>query len=326
MLGTALILIMALFIIFITAMWLVPLHLDRLISTPNRAANYDEAVARIAKLQAADAAIVDPVCEVQLMTHGAKTKKVIVFLHGYTNCPRQFVPLGQMFFDAGYNVFIPRMPGMGFADKLAPAQGDFTAEDLVKWGDSAIDIAQAFGDEVIVAGISGGANLAAWMAHFRPDVKRVVLIAPLFGEKQVPAVLTRPVVAALITLPNGFHWWDGKRKMQRLGPVYGYPRFATRPLGELIRLAFAVEAAAQQGPPTASSILVITNASDPAVNVERINTFMDYWRKYMQPQSYEFDASHKLIHDIIDPNQVEQQTNLVYPILFKLITDESASG
>jgi pimeloyl-ACP methyl ester carboxylesterase len=324
MLGTALILIVALFIIFITAMWLVPLHLDRLISTPNHATTYDEAVARIAQLQAADAAIVDPMCEVQLMTHGAKTNKVIVFLHGYTNCPRQFVPLGQMFFEAGYNVFIPRMPGMGFADKLAPAQGDFTAEDLVKWGDSAIDIAQALGDEVIVAGISGGANLAAWMAHFRPDVKRVVLIAPLFGEKQIPAVLTRPVVGALITLPNAFYWWDGKRKMQRLGPVYGYPRFATRPLGELIRLAFGVEAAAQQGPPTASSILVITNASDPAVSVERINTFMGYWRKYMQPQSYEFDAAHKLIHDIIDPNQVEQQTDLVYPILFKLITDESA--
>jgi hypothetical protein len=46
MLGTALILIIALFIIFITAMWLVPLHLDRLISTPNRAATYEEAVSR----------------------------------------------------------------------------------------------------------------------------------------------------------------------------------------------------------------------------------------------------------------------------------------
>ena len=46
------------------------------------------------------------------------------------------------------------------------------------------------------------------------------------------------------------------------------------------------------------------------------------WRSrgYGAIEEYEFDADKKLIHDIIDPQQVQQQTALVYPILFDLIT------
>src|SRR4051812_44997577 len=49
-------------------------------------------------------------CQSILMGHGRKTERCIIFLHGLTNCPQQFNKLGQMYFDQGYNVLIPRMP------------------------------------------------------------------------------------------------------------------------------------------------------------------------------------------------------------------------
>jgi hypothetical protein len=39
-------------------------------------------------------------------------------------------------------------------------------------------------------------------------------------------------------------------------------------------------------------------------------------------EAYEFGKEHRLIHDVIDPQQREQQTSLIYPVLLGLITRE----
>jgi carboxylesterase len=36
-------------------------------------------------------------------------------------------------------------------------------------------------------------------------------------------------------------------------------------------------------------------------------------------QHYQFEARHRLPHDLIDPNQPNQQVDLVYPVLVELI-------
>ena len=56
---------------------------------------------------------VDPRGYSQLIDHGARAEHAIAFYHGFTNCPQQFIALGQRFFDAGYNVYVPRLPGHG---------------------------------------------------------------------------------------------------------------------------------------------------------------------------------------------------------------------
>jgi hypothetical protein len=69
-------------------------------------------------------------------------------------------------------------------------------------------------------------------------------------------------------------------------------------------------------------VLVITNAADPAVENSITRKLVDRWqaRGFDRVETYEFDAKYQLIHDVIDPQQQGQQTDLVYPILLDLIT------
>jgi len=43
-------------------------------------------------------------------------------------------------------------------------------------------------------------------------------------------------------------------------------------------------------------------------------------RQGAQARLYSFDPARKLIHDVIDPEQVEQQCDYTYPILLEQIT------
>ena len=70
-------------------------------SHPHPAQSYDEAAQRVAVLRAGQASDMNPDCLTQFMTHGQKVQHVIVMVHGYTNCPAQFLQLGQRFYDLG---------------------------------------------------------------------------------------------------------------------------------------------------------------------------------------------------------------------------------
>jgi esterase/lipase len=83
-------------------------------------ATYADAVARIQAFQAREGAEVNPLCRTALLTHGQWVERAITFLHGFTSCPKQFDQLGQRFFERGYNVFIPREPNHGLADRMTP--------------------------------------------------------------------------------------------------------------------------------------------------------------------------------------------------------------
>ena len=106
------------------------------------------------------------------------------------------------------------------------------------------------------------------------------------------------------------------------GPKHSYMGFSSRSFGEVMRLGKSILKSAKQEKPKAQSILMVTNAADTAVNSKINRELLKFWRAsgYNQLEEYEFSADKKLIHDIIDPQQVQQQTSLVYPILLDLIT------
>jgi hypothetical protein len=79
-------------------------------SQPDPAPDYDGALERLAGLHGHDDERVNPVCASRGLLHGRKTEKAIILIHGITNCPQQFAPLGEQFFERGYNVLLPRMP------------------------------------------------------------------------------------------------------------------------------------------------------------------------------------------------------------------------
>jgi esterase/lipase len=305
--------------------WFAPLRTGVLTSSPEPIQDYTAAVSAIDAILAVESVKeLNPACGTKLLTHGDKTERAVVFVHGFTNCPEQFVTLGEQFFDQGYNVFIPRMPHHGLADRLTTDPARLTAEELVRFGDNTVDISQGLGEEITYVGLSGGGNVAAWVAQHRPDVDHAVLIAPMLGVLMLPDYVVKPVINAALTLPNLSIWWDPATRENVPGPDYTYPRFASKAIGQLLRLGYEVQQVARNLAPATDSILTISNEADPAVNNDVLEKLVDKWRKNGNAVvTYQFPDDLRLPHDLIDPNQPEQQVELVYPILFDLIDGDS---
>lgn len=294
---------------------------ELLAHTDDPASDYEKALARFAELQAQEKEIAEfnPVCYSQLLTHGRKTERTIILQHGMTNCPAQYAELALLFFERGYNVLIPLMPGNGLTDPDTEVLKDVTAEQVRDCSNAMVDIGCGLGDHLTFAGISVGGVMAAWVAQNRSDVDQVALIAPAFTiSRGLGVQLSRLVMRLFLVMPN--------LMTQRFRPFTGalghnYHGFATRGLGQMMRLGFAVYDAARTTKPAVPSVIVITNAADVAVENGITRELVHRWRAAgcERVQTYEFEASYRLIHDVIDPKQAEQQTALVYPVLLDLI-------
>jgi pimeloyl-ACP methyl ester carboxylesterase len=288
--------------------------------TDEPATDYEMAIAKFARLQAQDDDTVNPVCRSQLLTHGSKTQRAIVLVHGLTNCPQQYAEFGPLLYQQGYNVLIPRMPRHGLIDRMTDDLKNLSAEELRDCSNATVDIACGLGEHVTYLGLSAGGVMAAWVAQHRPDVDKVVLIAPSFTIS--PHLGVRRGTLALLNLlllPN--------IKTQDImpfkdGPEHSYLGFSSRSLAEVMRLGVCVFVSALKTRVAVQSILLITNMCDKAVNNEISWLLVDRWRArgLERFEGYEFGEEHQLIHDIIDPQQFEQQTVLVYPTLLSLVT------
>jgi alpha-beta hydrolase superfamily lysophospholipase len=287
---------------------------------PDPAAGYDEALRRVATEQAREGPEVSPECRSRLMTHGARAARAVVLLHGLTNCPEQFRLLGERLYERGANVYVPRLPQHGLADRMTTALARLDAPALQVATDRAVDVARGLGDSVIVVGLCIGGTMAAWAAQERADVARAVVIAPLQGLALARGPLTRPAMRLLLALPNLFVWWDAREKADLPGPRHVYPRFATRSVAEGLLLGAAVEADARRVRPAAASIAVVTVATDAAVDNGAAARLVSLWRAHgARVATHEFPARARLNHDIIDPEQVGANPALVYPVLIELI-------
>lgn len=244
-----------------------------------------------------------------VLSHGHRTDRAFVLLHGLTNSPRQFRELGEALFAAGANVIIPRLTHHGLADRMTEAHGDLTAQDLVRYAESGIDLAQGLGDKVTVVGLSVSGTSAAWLAGERDDLDEVFLLAPLFGPGVVPDSLTPAVTAALVRLPNTFLWWDPKRRENLPGPPTNYPRFPTRGLGEALRLGMA--ATTPDRPLKVRRLGLILSETDIAVNNARTLRLVEQWRTDSPDTEFfahTFPAAERVPHDFIDPLQPDART------------------
>lgn len=298
---------------------LTPWNISNVSSHPRPVQSYAESVQRVEALRAQEPPDMNPVCQLQLMTHDKKVDRVIILVHGYTNCPKQFQVLGQRFYDLGYNVLIAPLPHHGLADRMTEAQAQLKAEELAAYADETVDIAQGLGDQVIMMGISAGGVTTAWAAQNRSDIDLAVIISPAFGFKQIPTPLTAAVMNIYTFLPDSFVWWDPVLQTEA-PPEYTYPRYSKHALVQILRLGFAAQAAAQRMQPAAKKMVVVFNPTDESVNNPLTMDVVKNWLAHdANLTTYEFDATLKLHHDIIDPAQPYQQINIVYPILIDLV-------
>jgi acetyl esterase/lipase len=201
---------------------------------------------------------------------------------------------------------------------------NLTAKDLLECASSMIAIAHGLGERVIYSGLSVGGTMAAWVAQYRPDVEQAVLIAPAFTiSRGLGISISRFVMRLFLIMPNVM---TQRIRPFKEGPPHNYHGFSTRGLGEMMRLGFSVFDTAKTRKPAAQSVLVITNASDPAVDNNITRQLVKRWQASGMEhiETYEFDANYQLIHDVIDPQQPGQQTELVYPILLDLMIHSQA--
>ncbi len=300
---------------------LTPWNIVPIPSHPKPAQSYREAVQLIEQLRQQEQQAMNPLCTLELMTHNKTTERAIILVHGYTSCPRQFHELGKRLYAEGYNVLIAPLPHHGLANRMTSEHGRLKAEELARYADATVDIAQGLGDKVFMIGLSAGGVTTAWAAQHRHDLNGAVIIAPAFGFKKIPAPLTGAAMNLYGLAPDSFTWWD-PTKREKAKPLYGYPAYSHHALTEILRLGFTIRADAQCDAAAAQKVIVVLNAFDDAVNNESAYSMINVWRQHnTKVRVIEFPAQVKLPHDMIDPSKPEQQTELVYPFLIKLLNN-----
>jgi pimeloyl-ACP methyl ester carboxylesterase len=298
-----------------------PLGTQGLESRPHPASTYAEALLKVAELESADGADVSPECRTELMTHGGRTPNVVVLLHGLSNCPAQFDSLGRLAFKRGANVLIPRAPRHGRSDRMTEDLSRMQPREIRAFVDQVVDAAEGLGDTVTIAGLSIGGVMAAWAGQERPDVHRIVLIAPMLGVAAAPALFSPAVTRLAATFPNVFMWWDPVAREKVAGPRHVYPRFATHAVTAVLLFGSQVMADAARTAPQCRSIAIVTVGSDLAVDNGAAAELARRWRAHgaRDLTTYQFPRRLGLPHDIVDPEQVNGNPARTYPVLLSFI-------
>ena len=280
---------------------------------------YFEGIRIAGAIKDLDGPNVNPLCRSRLYTHGRRTERALVLLHGFTNCPQQFDALGRHFYERGWSVFIPRYPRHGYSDRLNTTISELRSDHLLAVANRAVEAGAALGERLTVAGLSLGGILTGVMAQNRDDVERAVLIAPMLGLRPVPGPALAALTGLAKRLPNFYVWWN-RREKDAVGPSYGYPRFSTHAYAALFDTARLLVKAARRSAPRARDIVVVTNAAEPRLDNRFTYRLVDSWRAHgAKVETHEFPASDNLPHDLIDPGNAAQNNKLVYPIVTRLI-------
>ena len=281
--------------------------------------HYAEGVRIAGTLKDLDGPNVNPLCHTRLYTHGRRTERALVLLHGFTSCPQQLHELGCEFFDLGWNVLIPRYPRHGYSDRLNTSIAELRADHLAALANRAAEAGAGLGERLTVAGLSLGAILTGLVAQERDGIERAVLIAPMLGLKPIPGPVMNTLSRLVPRLPNFYMWWNRNEK-DSIGPPYGYPRFATHAYAALFQSGARLIRAARKSAPRARSIAVVTNAAEPRLDNRFTYRLIKSWSAHgAAVETYEFPQAQHLPHDLIDPGNAAQNTALVYPIITRLI-------
>lgn len=302
-----------------------------IISNPNPITSFTEALERVEAIRQHDRENgVREICLSRAMTHGAPTEWAVVILHGFSNCPEQFQELGRRLFDLGFNVYMPRQPYHGLSNRVGNHLARLSAEKLAAYGDQAVDIARGLGRRVLVAGISGGGTVAAWLAQNRSDIDIAMPIAAMLGVSFIPSMFTRPFAWLFNRIPDFYMWWDPRNKADNPYAVdYSYPGYSIRAMSEVLRLGVLVRQQARAAPPAAGKIVLVINDHEPGVsNTELFKALADWKAHNGQTGLYtfHFERDLKLPHDIITPGTPELDIETVYRLLIDCILQQTGGA
>ncbi|WP_172121885.1 MULTISPECIES: alpha/beta fold hydrolase [unclassified Devosia] len=305
---------------------LTPVPVQGLSARPSATApaqSYEEAFAAFYAVRGAEGELaLHKRCSSQLLTHGRKTTIAVVFFHGLTSCPAQGEALARSVFALGYNVYLPRMFGHGEADPDTVSLAALTAEHLVDLANSSTDLAQGLGDNVVVVGLSAGGTIVTWAAQHRSDIRLAVPVSPFLGPYIVPPWANTAATNLLLLLPNMMFWINPLAPVTAPQTDYVFPRPSTHTLAQVMRLGEAVMHDAAREPPAVARISVVLNEADVAVNNQLTDQLVNLWRSRDPDVSTErLEFSNHLPHDLINPQEIFGNTDLIYSLLADMIQE-----
>jgi pimeloyl-ACP methyl ester carboxylesterase len=244
--------------LLVATLYVYPLGSDRARTSKARTLSFEEAKAAgqaAVQRDTADSAVQSD-CRTKLLVHPGRTAKSVLMVHGYTSCPQDYDQLAQLFYERGYNVYVPREAHHGLDD--LKATGKLTIDGLLDYADNAMDITAGLGQEAGVIGASGGAVLATWLAENRTDTVHLLSLSPFYkpGPKQAPAFAVRP-----ITVLFGF----------RLVPdVINERGFSFASLTQYLRIVRNYPDKPVNG--NLRSVAVVRSAGDPLIDLDEAFT------------------------------------------------------
>ena len=300
------------------ALW--PTSTAGLDSTAEPVTDYAAAVAEVERIRAQEVrdGVIDP-CLSRLLTHGAKTERAVVLVHGLTNCPKQWELFGREAFRRGWNVLILRLPEHGLGDRETGEIGSVShlraldAKKLARYGDRAVDLGRGLGERTDVMGLSLGGTLAAWAAQERADVDRVVVIAPGIGMAGLPYLGTWAATNLLDHLPDISVGGVTKLKHE-------YQGWSTGGIADTFILGKYVRKRSEEAEPAAPEISVMLNPNDETISNARAEELVEAWRDHGHEVTlYWLPSTPKLEHDVIDPGQPWARPGFVYPRVLALL-------
>lgn len=269
---------------------------------PEPAADRLQAEQKLAELAEIDAGV-PAATRSRVFEPSGPAQATLVLWHGFTNAPPQFAEVAAVLAAGGVRVLLARMPRHGQADQLTRDLAHLTVAEVVDHAHRCVDIAVGFGDPVWVAGLSAGATLAAWAGAVRPEVSRVLLMAPLVAPKGLPLSLVRALVRFPRVVPNIYFWWDPRRKANLGHGPYVYPGF---PMPGILPFLHLSEALFDHSVSAGHELLRMVLTNNPGDFAIRRDAALGFARSVFFGRAQvaavaEFDPKLRWMHDFVDP-------------------------
>ena len=167
----------------------------------------------------------------------AKTKNVLVYLHGFTASQGEGFPTHRDFAHRfGMNLYLSRLSRHGLKqDRLS----ELTPQKLLESASKAVETGKELGQNIYLMGTSTGASLALYLASILPEIKAVIAYSPLirFYNPRIDWI-TRRSGGFLF---NGLMRWRNSFHIQSIDPFekqYWYPSYDLQSLNSLRTLIY----------------------------------------------------------------------------------------
>lgn len=305
--------LLALTVIAVGALYLWPLYDSELRNAPTHKLSYKEAQNAFSEQlqREKDNPNIKTACHSGLYDHGSRTEKVVVLLHGYTGCSQQYNALAQVYYDRGYNVYIPLAPHHGY---VKAEHNNVEAAGLVSYTNNAINVAAGLGEEVGIVGISGGGVLATWAAEYRNDtVKRLLVLSPFYkpSATEAPSWQVKPftILYGFGLLPDRFTEPDKQG-------------FSYRALSQYLRIVANYKSKSELAQVQLTSVGVVTTPHDDVIDLEKARAIPEMLAEQTNSlyHAYEIPPSWQVGHDIVSPENpdINGRAANLYPIYIAL--------